>query len=163
MEFATNRWCAGIRRKNMIIGVVITTAIKSDEKLVLSRGLHTLLYMYYTHEMGTSLLPPTSIIALGFSIYIHPSMIVLSRAYTYGSWAGVVPSPSTRPPSPRTLIDFEEVRIHFSWALPVLDAIAATSRWDNETYIFVGAAAIARDLGPRVVSGLSVSQEEQPL
>jgi hypothetical protein len=74
-----------------------------------------------------------------------------------------VPSPSTRPPSPRTLIDFEEVRIHFSWALPVLDAIAATSRWDNETYIFVGAAAIARDLGPRVVSGLSVSQEEQPL
>jgi hypothetical protein len=50
-------------------------------------------------------------------------MIVLSRAYTYGSWAGVVPSPSTRPPSPRTLIDFEEVWIHFSWALPVLDAL----------------------------------------
>jgi hypothetical protein len=94
--------------------------------------------MNYTHEMGSSLLPPTSIIALGFSIYIHPSMIVFSRAYTFGSWAGVVPSPSTRPPSPRTLIDFEEVRIRFSWALPVLDAIAATSRWDNDTYIFVG-------------------------
>jgi hypothetical protein len=147
----------------MIIGVVITTAIKSDEKLVLSGGLHTLLYINYTHKMGTSLLPPTSIIALGFSIYIHPSMIVFSRAYTFGSWAGVVPSPSTRPPSPRTLIDFEEVWIRFSWALPVLDAIAATSRWDNDTYIFVGAAALACDLGPRIVSGLAVLQEEPPL
>jgi hypothetical protein len=147
----------------MIIGVVITTAIKSDEKLVLSGGLHTLLYMNYTHKMGTSLLPPTSIIALGFSIYIHPSMIVFSRAYTFGSWAGVVPSPSTRPPSPRTLIDFEEVWIRFSWALPVLDAIATTSRWDNDTYIFVGAAALACDLGPRIVSGLAVLQEEPPL